>query len=122
LGVVKNLSNFFTEDYDKKLNPQFEKLAKDFISDKKPVLLFCIAPLLATKLYPKGTLVTIGNNEELSKSIDNYGLQHIPCSSEDLVFDKENNLITSPAYMLAQSILEAEKGISRSIHKLTSLL
>jgi len=31
-------------------------------------------------------------------------------------------LITSPAYMLAQSILEAEKGISRSIHKLTSLL
>ena len=100
LGVVKNLSNFFTDDDNKGLNSEFEELAQSFIDDKKPVLLFCIAPLLATKLYPKGAVVTIGDDEELSSSINNSGLIHKSCKAENFVFDDTNNLITSPALSL----------------------
>jgi enhancing lycopene biosynthesis protein 2 len=49
------------------------------------------------------------------------GAAHVECPVREFVIDRERKIITSPAYMLAQSISEAAEGIEGTVKALLDL-
>ena len=49
------------------------------------------------------------------------GAEHVNCHVDDIVVDEAQKVISTPAYMLAQSISEASAGIQKAMNKLIEL-
>ena len=121
-GAAKNLCDFAIKGENLTVNPDIENLILEMHKAKKPVGFICIAPVIAAKVlgkfHPK---ITIGNDESTAKVIENLGAKHIVCTVDDIVIDEENNIVTTPAYMLGPSIAYISKGIEKLIKKVLEL-
>ncbi|MFV3304914.1 isoprenoid biosynthesis glyoxalase ElbB [Pseudomonas sp. NY15181] len=120
-GAAKNLSNFAFQGDQCEVQPDVLALAKAFAAAKKPVGLICIAPAMAARIYGAGVECTIGNDEGTAQALTRMGAKHIDCAVEDIVEDKAHKLVTTPAYMLAQSIAEAASGINKAVDRVLEL-
>lgn len=49
-GAAKNLSDFGFNGTDMRVNPEVERVIKEFHAAGKPIALCCIAPILAAKV------------------------------------------------------------------------
>ena len=98
------------------------KFAKAIVDAKKPAGFICIAPVLAPKLYAPGIKITIGNDKATADLLEKLGAQHIPCMADHCVVDKANKLVSTPAYMLANSINEVAMGIDCLVKELSLML
>ncbi|MCY1531983.1 Glyoxalase ElbB [compost metagenome] len=49
------------------------------------------------------------------------GAQHVDCVVSEIVEDEKRKLVTTPAYMLAQSISEAASGIYKLVDRVLEL-
>ena len=84
-----------------------------------------VAPTLMAKVMEdseKSVDLTIGTDEETAAAIENMGASHISCSVREFVVDKENKVVSTPAYMLANRISEAADGIERLVHEVLALI
>lgn len=81
----------------------------------------CIAPVMLPKLLNKSVRLTIGNDPDIIAQIEKMGGMHIQCTVDNIVVDENNRVVTTPAYMLAQSISEAEKGITKLVEKVLEM-
>lgn len=120
-GAAKNLSDFAFKGDQCEVQPDVLALAKAFAAAKKPVGLICIAPAMAARIYGAGVECTIGTDEGTAQALTSMGAKHIDCAVEDIVEDKDRKLVTTPAYMLAQSIAEAASGINKAVDRVLEL-
>jgi enhancing lycopene biosynthesis protein 2 len=120
-GAAKNLSNFAVEGAGCTVQPQVLALAEAFAEAAKPVGLICISPALAAKIYGPGVTCTIGNDAETAAAMNKMGATHADCAVGDIVEDKARKLVSTPAYMLAQSISEAASGINKLVDRVLEL-
>lgn len=123
-GAAKNLCNFAVKGPDCDVNPEVARLIKDVVAAQKPLAAVCIAPaLLAKVLGPVNSpALTIGDNEEVAGALTKMGATHIQCPVKEAVVDRENKIVSSPAYMLAGSISEAADGIEKTVHELIGMI
>ena len=49
------------------------------------------------------------------------GAEHHECEVSDIIEDSQRKLVTTPAYMLAQSIAEAASGINKLVDRVLEL-
>lgn len=123
-GAAKNLSTFALDGVNCKINDDVKRLVKETIQAKKPLVAICIAPVLVAKAL-EGTgiksSITIGTDEGVAGAIKSLGATHISCPVKEAVVDKENKIVSTPAYMLGQSISEVAEGIEKTIDKLFEL-
>ena len=103
-GAAKNLSTFATEGAAAKVLPEVLALAQAFAQAGKPVGLMCIAPVLAAKIFGAGVVCTIGSDHDTAAALTQMGAEHHECEVSDIIEDSQRKLVTTPAYMLAQSI------------------
>ena len=124
-GAAKNLSNFAEKGDECDVHPDVMRLVKEFVAKQKPQAALCIAPAMMAKIYEsesaKPTL-TIGNDKDGISMIEAMGSQHQECVATDFVFDKTNNIVSTPAYMVGKSISEVAEGIEKTINKLVSMI
>ena len=120
-GAAKNLSNFAVEGAGCTVQPEVLALAEAFAEVGKPVGLICISPALAAKIYGPGVTCTIGNDADTAAAMNKMGATHADCAVTDIVEDKARKLVSTPAYMLAQSISEAASGINKLIDRVLEL-
>jgi len=120
-GVTKNLSNFATEGDKLSIQPEVLRVLNDFRVLEKPAGFMCIAPVLLPVIYGKGVLLTIGNDRETISVIEKLGGIHQVAGFSEVVIDEVNKVVTTPAYMLATSIIEAKSGIDRLIDALAKM-
>ncbi|WP_085647027.1 MULTISPECIES: isoprenoid biosynthesis glyoxalase ElbB [unclassified Pseudomonas] len=120
-GAAKNLSNFAIEGAGCTVQPQVLALAEAFAEAGKPVGLICISPALAAKIYGPGVTCTIGNDADTAAAMNKMGATHEDCAVTDIIEDKARKLVTTPAYMLAQSISEAASGINKLVDRVLEL-
>ena len=120
-GSAKNLSNFAIEGTGCTVQPDVLALTEAFAEAGKPVGLMCISPALAAKIYGPGVTCTIGNDAETAAALNKMGATHKDCAVSDIVEDKARKLVTTPAYMLAQSISEAASGINKLVDRVLEL-
>ncbi|MHC8353618.1 isoprenoid biosynthesis glyoxalase ElbB [Pseudomonas sp. RT4P38] len=120
-GAAKNLSNFAIEGAGCTVQPDVLALTEAFAEAGKPVGLICISPALAAKIYGPGVTCTIGNDADTAAAMNKMGATHKDCAVTDIVEDKARKLVSTPAYMLAQSISEAASGINKLVDRVLEL-
>lgn len=120
-GAAKNLSDFALAGADMIVQKDVFNTVQAFSEAKKPVGLICIAPAMAGKLFGNGVRCTIGNDSEMADTIRLTGAECVDCSVHDIVVDDVHKLVTTPAYMLANSISEAATGINRLVDKVLEM-
>ena len=124
-GAAKNLSSFAVKGENCDVHPEVVRLVKEFAAKQKPQAVLCIAPAMMAKIYedaPKKPVLTIGNDKETSGKIEIMGSRHQDCAANDFVFDAENKIVSTPAYMLGQNISEVAEGIEKTINKLVQMI
>ncbi len=120
-GAAKNLSNFATDGTACTVQADVLALAEAFAEAGKPIGLMCISPAIAAKIYGPGVTCTIGKDEATAAAVTKMGAIHEECEVTEIVEDKARKLVSTPAYMLAQSISEAASGINKMIDRVLEL-
>ena len=114
-GAAKNLSSFATEGAACSVQADVLNLAEAFAEAGKPIGLMCISPAIAAKIYGPGVICTIGTDADTAAAVSKMGGTHQECEVSEIVEDKARKLVSTPAYMLAQSISEAASGINKMV-------
>ena len=120
-GVAKNLSDFAFKGGESTILAALKTTCKAFNQQKKPIAYVCIAPALVGHIHNKGIKATIGNDADTAAAMSELGAEHVNCHVDDIVVDEAQKVISTPAYMLAQSISEASAGIQKAMNKLIEL-
>lgn len=115
-GAAKNLCDFAVKGADCDVDPGVAALVRAVHEQGKPVAAVCIAPALIAKvLGDEGPELTIGNDADTAGALEAMGAAHVACPVREFVVDRKRKLISSPAYMLAESISEAAEGIEKTV-------
>ena len=123
MGAAKNLSTFAIQGTDAQVNPEVKRLLNEMVSAGKPVGAICIAPATLTKaLSDKKPQVTIGNDLNTAQAIEKMGGGHKNCAVDMIHVDENNNIVTTPAYMLGPGIKDIAVGIEKLVNKVVSMI
>lgn len=115
-GVAKNLSSFAIDGAAYDADPEVVDLIQQAHTKGIALGFICIAPVLAARaLGDKAVQLTIGSDPEIAAALEAKGAKHIDCPVNQIVVDKPNRVVSTPAYLLANSITEAEAGINRLV-------
>ncbi len=121
-GAAKNLCDFAVKGADCAADPGVTKLVREVHAQGKPVAAVCIAPaLIARLLGEEGPELTIGTDADTAAALESMGAKHVNCPVREFVIDRDRKLVSTPAYMLAQSISEAAEGIEKTVDALLSM-
>lgn len=124
-GAAKNLCDFAVKGSDCSVNSEVARLVKEVYTAKKPIAAVCIAPAVLSSVLGSESIshqLTIGTDDETADALNNMGTEHIQCPVRDIVVDRNNKLVSSPAYMLAGNISEAAEGIEKTVRELIDLI
>lgn len=120
-GAAKNLSDFAVKGAAMTVNPDVQRLVGAVHAAGKPIGAICIAPAVISKLLP-GVTVTIGNDADTAATLEQMGSTHCVCSVTDFVIDKQNKVVSTPAYMLGPWVHAVHQGIRKCIHEVMAML
>lgn len=124
-GAAKNLTTFAADGPDCQIDPDVLRLTKETIQAKKPLAAICIAPVIVAKALAGtgiSSTITIGTDEGTAGAIDSLGAKHVNCPVKEYVVDRQNKIITTPAYMLGQNIVEVAEGIEKTCKELLNMI
>lgn len=119
-GVAKNLCTFAFKGPDCDVNTDVETALKAMHEAGKPIGALCIAPALIAKILGK-VEVTIGHDAGTAEAITSLGATHINTSHGEIVFDKENKIVTTPCYMLDATIAQIGEGAENVVKTIMAL-
>lgn len=115
-GAAKNLCTFALAGEKFDIDKDVAQILQEIHRAGKPIGFVCIAPAIAAKLFGGEKVeFTIGNDPGTAKALQTSGAQHVPCTVYNVVVDRRLKIATTPAYMLAQRITEAEAGINKLV-------
>ena len=121
-GVAKNLSDYAMAGMECSINPDVSRLSREVHNDGKPIGVICIAPAIMAKILAGDTELTIGFDEQTASDIDAMGAKHVLCPVDEIVVDKEKKVVSTPAYMEAQSIKQAASGIEKLVAEILKMI
>jgi enhancing lycopene biosynthesis protein 2 len=108
-GVAKNLSTFAFEGAHCDINPEVERVVRQFFASGKAIGAMCIAPAIVAAILQEGNL-TIGNDPGTIAQIEKTGATHQVTNHGEVVSDRRHNLFSTPCYMLDASISQIADG------------
>lgn len=121
-GAAKNLSTWATDGVKAKVLPEVSAAIKAFHKAAKPIGAICIAPtLIAKALGPKGVTLTIGDDEATAAEIEKTGAHHVKCAVTDYISDRDNKVLTTPAYMYEAKPHEVFTGVRKMLQELVEM-
>lgn len=123
-GAAKNLCNFAEKGAGAAIHPDVARLLREMAQARKPICAICIAPAVIAAALGKeyGPKLTVGNDPGTAAAINATGSKHVECPVTEFVVDRENRIVSTPAYMLAQSISEAAEGIEKAVKATLGLI
>jgi enhancing lycopene biosynthesis protein 2 len=122
VGAAKNLCDFAVKGADCSVHPEVARLVRELHAQGKPVGAVCIAPaLVARVLGSEKPKLTIGTDEATARGLEAMGATHVACAVGELAVDRENKLVSTPAYMLGKRISEVADGIDKVVGALLEM-
>ena len=122
-GVVKNLCSFAADGVDAKVNANVERLIQELHGLGKPIGAICIAPILvALALRGQNPTLTVGTDAATSLALNRLDAHHHVTAVDEIFVDAANKLVSTPAFMLAESAAEAEPGITKLVNAVLNLI
>jgi enhancing lycopene biosynthesis protein 2 len=119
-GAAKNIFTYAFEGANYKVDSEVEKIVKEFHAVEKPIVALCIAPMIVAKVLK--AKLTIGNDSETAKIVESVGAKHENADFDEIVIDKENKVITTPCYMLADNAYQISLGIEKAVEAMKELM
>ncbi|BCS52379.1 isoprenoid biosynthesis glyoxalase ElbB [Geobacter sp. SVR] len=123
-GAAKNLCDFAVKGAAASVHPEVARLLKEMAAAKKPIGAICIAPVVTAAVFGKelAPTLTIGTDAGTAAEIGKTGARHQDCAVTECVVDRENKLVSTPAYMLATHISEVHEGIGKCVREVIALI
>ncbi len=122
-GAAKNLSTFATEGVQASIHEGLSALMRDMHAAGKPIGAICIAPaLVALALGGDHPVLTVGNDAGTASALEELGCRHQDCPVQAFVVDREQKIVTTPAYMLGPSIAHVQEGIDKCVQETLKLI
>jgi enhancing lycopene biosynthesis protein 2 len=122
-GAAKNLSTFAFKGPDGQVQSEVDRIIKEMIKANKPIGALCIAPAtLAMSLRQYGLELTVGSHEDTIGALQSMGVNHTVCKVNEIKVDKNNKVVTTPAYMLGPGIKEVASGIEKLVWEILTML
>ncbi|MBM4108137.1 MAG: isoprenoid biosynthesis glyoxalase ElbB [Phycisphaerae bacterium] len=126
-GAAKNLCTFARDGADCTVNPDVRRVVSAFHAHRKPIALCCIAPVIAARLLGtamggEGCTVTIGSDEGTAQSIRRMGSTNVPKHVTEAYVDRDNRLVSTPAYMCDAGPYDVFTGIGKMIDELVAMV
>jgi len=122
-GAAKNLCTFAVDGENCTVNPEVESFLRKAHDQSKAIGAMCIAPVILARVFGADLKpsLTIGNDPATAAKIILMGAHHIDCTAAETVVDESNNMVTTPAYMIAGNIGEVFDGAEAFVEKLLGL-
>ncbi len=122
-GAAKNLCTFAVDGENCTVNPEVESFLREAHDQGKAIGAMCIAPVILARVFGNDLKpsLTIGNDPTTAAKIILMGAHHIDCTASETVVDESNNMVTTPAYMLAGNIGEVFDGAEAFVGKLLGM-
>lgn len=121
-GAVKNLSSFSAAAENATVNADVERLIREMNGLGKPIGAMCAAPyVVALALRDKNPTLTVGTDGSASLSLVRIGVQHALTQVDEICIDTQNKIVTTAAFMLAQTVSEAEPGITKLVNQVLTM-
>lgn len=122
-GAAKNLCDFASKGAEAAVHPEVARLIKEVAAAGKPIGAICIAPALIAAVLGKelAPTLTIGNDAGTAAEMEKAGAKHQECPVSELVIDKKNKIVSTPAYMLATRISETCDGIEKCVKEVIAM-
>lgn len=123
-GAAKNLCDYAVKKAQCELDPGVKRFLQGMRQAGKPIGAICISPVILAKAFGQGWTprITIGTDPDTANDIEAMGAEHISCPVDDFIVDVDNRMVTTPAYMLAESIQEAAMGIEKLVGEVLRLV
>ena len=124
-GAAKNYCDFAVKGEDCDLHPAVESFMTKVVTAGKPIGLICISPVVFARafkgknLHPK---LTVGAISPTSEAVEKFGSKHIACQVTEHVVDRENKVVTTPAYMYDARIADVAQGIEKLVRDVIGLM
>tara|TARA_B100001146_G_scaffold119075_1_gene104645 strand:- start:815 stop:1477 length:663 start_codon:yes stop_codon:yes gene_type:complete len=124
-GMAKNIFDYSMAGINCTVISDVQRLVVEILEADKPLGAICIAPVMVAKVLEylgrTGT-VTGGFNVEINNDIKAMGINAVEVGAEEIVVDKENKIVTTPAYVDAKSMNESCTGIEKLVNKVLELI
>ena len=124
-GMAKNIFDYSMAGINCTVISDVQRLVVEILEADKPLGAICIAPVMIAKVLEylgrTGT-VTGGFNVEINNDIKAMGINAVEVRAEEIVVDKENKIVTTPAYVDAKSMNESCTGIEKLVNKVLELI
>jgi enhancing lycopene biosynthesis protein 2 len=123
-GAAKNLCTFAKDGPACKADEGVSALLWELYKKKKPIGALCIAPALIAQLFGHELApeITIGSDPNTASALEKMGARHKKAKVNEIVVDSRNRIVTTPCYMLAQSIKEVGEGAEKLVAKIMEML
>ena len=124
-GMAKNIFDYAMTGPKCTVIRDVQRLVMEILDAGKPLGAICIAPVMVAKVLQKmgrSGIVTGGYNEQITADIQAMGIKTEPAKAYEIVVDEQNKIVTTPAYVEAQSIQQAAEGIEKLIKKVLELI
>lgn len=104
------------------VEPDVDRVIKEFYQEQKPIGAVCIAPILLAKcLAGKGITITLGPKSDKFNELKRWDVEVVECPVEDFITDRGNKIITSPAFMHDTSFGPVFTGIGHMVKELVEM-
>jgi enhancing lycopene biosynthesis protein 2 len=121
-GAAKNLCDFAVNGPDCKAHPEVTRYLKEAREAGKPIGAICIAPALIARIFgDEKPEVTIGTDEGTASAIEKMGACHASHGVSEIHVDEDKKFVSTPAYMMAESISQAASGIEKLVEKIVQM-
>lgn len=125
-GAAKNLCTFALEGAACSVQPQVNRVVKEFHAAKKPVGLICIAPVIGAKVLGTGAggpgvSVTVGQDAGVGQAIASWGSNSAARCVTEVCIDGQNKVVSTPAYMFEAKPHEVFEGIGNLVNEVIGL-
>ena len=122
-GAAKNLCSFAVDGAACTVDENVAALLSELHKNKKPIGALCIAPTILAGVFGKTCApeITIGSDAATAAALEAMGARHKTTASDEIVVDSINRIVSTPCYMLAQSIKEVGAGIEKLAAKIMEM-
>ncbi|HEX8551447.1 MAG TPA: isoprenoid biosynthesis glyoxalase ElbB [Abditibacteriaceae bacterium] len=117
-GTVKNLSGWVADGENAIVNADISRLITEMNGLGKPVGAMCAAAyVVALALREKSPTLTVGTDGSATLGLSRIGVSHALTEVDEICIDTHNKIVSTAAFLSAQSVSEAETGITKLVNE-----
>ena len=125
IGAAANLWTYAQDGIQGEIEPEVRRVLTTAMNIHLPLGYICIAPVLGARIAKecgRSVKLTIGDDAHTATDIEMLGCTHIKTDVNDCLVDKKNHVVSTAAYMSAETIAECFNGIHALVKEIKEMI